>query len=108
MRNEIRGEATLNVRGKEYTLCLSLGAMAMLQSELNIEDFSKIGTALQKPNADTIGKVILALAHGGGHEELTLEDVIKWPVGLPVLMATLKEAMSMGDQNPDGSAAEGN
>lgn len=108
MRNEIRGEATLHVRGQDFTLCLSLGAMAMLQSELGIDDFSQIGSALKKPNADTIGKVILALAHGGGHEELTLAEVIKWPVGIPVLMAALKEAMSMGDQNPDGSAAEGN
>jgi hypothetical protein len=107
MQNEIRGEATIKTSdGKEITLCLSLGAMAMLQTELGIEDFSKIGESLKKPNAEVIGKVVLCLAHGGGHEEFKLEDVMKLRAGLPVLMAGIKKAMSMGETDENGAPLE--
>jgi Phage tail tube protein, GTA-gp10 len=110
MTNAVRGEVKLSVPDKgDFTLCLSLGALAEIETELGIDDVSQIGEKLKKPKAEIVAKLVCCMVHGGGHEEVTAADILKWRVGLPILMQKVKEAMSATDID-DGAEAppEGN
>lgn len=114
MTNAVRGEVKLTVPGKgEFNLCLSLGALAEIETELGIDDISQIGTKLQKPKSTDVARLVTAMVHGGGHEDVTLEDVMKWPVSLANLMGKVKLAMKATDVEVDetdgsGDQSEGN
>lgn len=108
--NAIRGEVKLDVpEVGEFNLCLSLGALAEIETEFQIDDISKIGNKLAKPKSRDIATLVCCMAHGGGHEEVTVDDVMKWRVSLPTLMGAVKQAMAstdidLGDEAPAGNA----
>lgn len=98
MTNAVRGEVQLVVPEKgTFNMCLSLGALAEIETAFEIDDISKIGEKLKKPKSRDVATLVCAMVHGGGHEEVSIDDVMKWRVSLPTLMAKVKEAMSATD-----------
>ena len=72
MANKARGEQTVKVNGKEYTLCMTLGALADLEDNLNIKSIDKLGEKFSsQPRAKDIIILLTALARGGGHDDIT-------------------------------------
>lgn len=107
MANKARGEADLIVPGRAapVTLCLSLGAMAELESAFSLDDFSGIGEVLKKPKGKDVATLVAALAKGGGHDDVTAEVVLSWQVGLPAFMLAIQAAMKTGEagEEPTGN-----
>jgi len=98
MTNAIRGEVQLVVPEKgAFNMCLSLGALAEIETAFGIDDISKIGEKLKKPKSTDVATLVCAMVHGGGHDDVTADDIMKWRVSLPTLMAKVKEAMSATD-----------
>ena len=108
MTNAVRGEVKLTVPDVgDFNMCLSLGALAEIETEFGIDDIGQIGEKLKKPKSTDVAKLVCCMVHGGGHDDVTVEQVMKWRVSLPVLMGAVKTAMSATDVELDGDA-EGN
>lgn len=98
MTNAVRGEVKLDVPGAgEFNLCLSLGALAEIETEFGIDDISKVADKLKKPKSRDVATLVCCMVHGGGHDDVTVDDVMKWRVSLPVLMSKVKQAMAATD-----------
>lgn len=76
MINKHRGEVGAVLDGRPWTLCLTLGALAELESALAADDLPKLlarFSAAQLSAQDMI-RILCAGLRGGGHN-VTLEDV---------------------------------
>lgn len=92
MTNKARGEVEYKVNGTKYKLCLTLGALTEIESELGIEDFTKVTERFKKPKMKDIQSILLALLHGGGHTEMTEEDLMHFPIDVKQLTEKIGEA----------------
>ena len=70
MTNSARGEVAVNIGGRAYILCLTLGALSEITSSLGVEDFSKIDEAFAKDPGRSINVALVALARGGGMSDI--------------------------------------
>lgn len=70
MPNKIRGEVEATLSGKTYTLCLTLGALAELESAFECETLIEVIERFQSGNvkAQDLITVIAAGLKGAGHE----------------------------------------
>ncbi len=102
MTNKVRGEVPFTIEGKEYTLCLTLGALAEIEGGLGVESIVKIGERLQQPSVTDFAMILRALLRGGGHD---IEDaeVMKWHVRFNEMAEKVTEAFAAA-----GYAEEGN
>lgn len=113
--NHARGEVVYNAgENHKYKLCLTLGALAEIETALGVEDMSKIDETFKKPSTKHLLSLFLALAHGGGHVEMTEEDLMKVPLDVSQLQGKILGAFKVagladedGD-NKDGDNKEGN
>ena len=94
MVNKISGEATLKVGDETYTLNLTLGAIAEIETETGLGSVNEVGERLQNPSAKYISVILTALLHGGGHRDVTLEDVLAMTLSANAAMEAIAEAMS--------------
>ncbi len=102
MTNKVRGEVKFEVDGKEYNLCLTLGALAEIEEALGIEDFTKIEDHFKKPKIKDIASILLALLHGGGHTDMTRDDLMSFPLNVQELTEKIGEtfrASGMGEDS---------
>lgn len=107
MPNARRGEAALHLGGQTYTLCLTLGALAELESGFGAGDLAELGGRLESGRLSGRDLITLlgAALRGGGHD-LTDAQVAALPVanGLNAIVAALGELFlaTFGDtsQNP--------
>lgn len=67
--NRARGEAALNIEGEERRLCLTLGALAELESALNAPGLEALAARLRSLSAVDLVIVLAALLRGGGEAE---------------------------------------
>ncbi len=76
MINSFRGEIDAELDGKSWTLCLTLGALASLEGELEVSNLGELAARFSdgKLSASDILKIITAGLVGGGHK-ITLEEV---------------------------------
>lgn len=86
MINGIRGEVSIKINNKDYVLCLTLGALAELETAFAINDFSQLSQKFQKLNAKDL-LVILAILLKGGQNPIAIEE-------LKEMRIELKEASS--------------
>ena len=108
MANRRRGEIAATIGGRPYTLCLTLGALAELESAFGVDDLAALGQRFGagRLGADDLVKLAGAGLRGGG-QPIVDEDIRTWPSAcLPELAAALAELLSVtfGDPpaNPQG------
>lgn len=63
--NRIRGESLLVIDAKPYCLCLTLGALAEIETELGLSDSSQLSERLSKISANDVLIILSALLSGG-------------------------------------------
>ena len=106
MANAKRGEIDAELDGKTYSLCLTLGALAELESGLGASDLVALAERFEarRLSARDILRVIGCGLRGAGHE-LTDDDVAKMKVsegltGYVKIAAALLAATFGEDPNP--------
>ncbi|GAB5457391.1 MAG: GTA-gp10 family protein [Henriciella sp.] len=70
--NGARGEVALEVAGVSRTLCLTLGALAEIETAFGCNSMAELQARLRSLSASELGIVVQALLRGGG----TPEEVI--------------------------------
>jgi hypothetical protein len=93
MVNRARGEALLSLYGRDYRLCLTLGALAEIEAGLDLPDLSALDARLSKPTARDLCVILCALLRGGG-EPMGLEDVGRLPLDARAVMTAVSEAFA--------------
>lgn len=81
MVNSLRGEIGAELDGKTWTLCLTLGALATLEKQLDAESLTALSNKLSngKLKASELIKIIHAGLVGGGYT-LSVEEVAEMRV----------------------------
>ena len=100
MANRIRGELALKIEGEVYTLCLTLGALAKIETALGLQSLADLFTRLGegKVSAGDISVILQAALMGGGHTTAALER-LGYAEALSVVAELLEITFSplMGD-----------
>jgi hypothetical protein len=91
MPNIPRGEAALDAGGKRYRLLLTLGALAEIESGLDLADLSEVSARLKQLRASDLAIVAAALMRGGGHD-VSPADVMRLPTDLGQLVTAVAQA----------------
>ena len=91
MTNRVRGEVAATVCGRALTLCLTLGALAEIESALAATGMAEIGARLQAMRASELAAVLGALARGGG-QSVTDAEVLTWPADIAGAIAAITAA----------------
>lgn len=68
--NGARGEAGVEIGGEARRLCLTLGALAELETAFGVEGFEALGGRLQDMGAADLDVALRALLRGGGEAAL--------------------------------------
>ena len=68
MTNAHRGEVSLVIDGVERTLCLTLGALAEIETALGTSGFADMAERLKRLSASDLVAVLAALLRGGGED----------------------------------------
>jgi len=68
--NKYRGEITANLDGRDWQLCLTLGALAELEAKLGEEDISALAKRFSsgRLSAGDMKTIIAIGLRGGGHD----------------------------------------
>lgn len=117
MANKARGETVLPIDGKNYVLCMTLGALAQIEDEFGIEDLSQLGELFKKPSSKKLLALVSALIRGGASSEaaqpdqasMTSEVLGGMGVSLPAALQAMKEAFKLTglEDEAEGPSAEG-
>lgn len=91
--NRARGEAPLTVGGRTYRLCLTLGALAEIESALDVTGLAALGERLCDPRGGDLILILTALLRGGGHDFDT-EEVRRLPVEMAEAVRAIAEALN--------------
>lgn len=68
--NGVRGEAVARLAGAERRLCLTLGALAEIETGLGVADMAALGERMRSLSAKDLMVVLAALLRGGGEGAL--------------------------------------
>lgn len=71
--NGVRGEAAAFLAGAERTLCLTLGALAEIETALDVKGFGELAERMRALSAGDLLAVLAALLRGGGEADLAKE-----------------------------------
>jgi hypothetical protein len=93
MINKIRGEAAMHLAGREFRLCLTLGALAEIEAGLGLTDLGALGERLARPSAKDLLLVLTALLRGGG-EAVSGADVANLPLDARTIAAAVRETFA--------------
>ena len=108
MPNRRRGEVALHLAGRTYTLCLTLGALAELESAFGVDDLTALGERFAggRLSSRDLIKLLAVGLRGGGHP-IGDDEVAALPVaeGLEPIVAALGEVLALtfgdgGDETP--------
>ncbi len=67
--NAARGEAGLEAGGRRLTLCLTLGALAEIETEMGVASLAELPERLARLKAGDLVVLLRALLRGGGERE---------------------------------------
>ena len=107
MTNRTRGEVALKANGKSYTLCLTLGALAELESAYGGEDILSLAERFSSGVlTSNEAMTLLAAALKGGGEKVDHHALaqMKFEHGMAGLIRTLADLLSVtfgGQADPD-------
>lgn len=68
--NGTRGEVTVTLAGAPRRLCLTLGALAEIETALEVEGVEALAARLRRLSAKDLTAVLAALLRGGGEDAL--------------------------------------
>lgn len=68
--NRVRGEVAANLAGGERRLCLTLGALAEMESALDCDGLTALAERMRTLSARDLAVVLAALLRGGGEPDL--------------------------------------
>ena len=68
--NKARGEVSVVLVGVERRLCLTLGALAEIETALDIDGLGALGERMRALSARDLLVVLAALLRGGGEDDL--------------------------------------
>lgn len=106
--NKQRGEVTIQgPEGKEYKLCLTLGAIAQIEDGLGVESLTKIDEVMSKARMKDVLTIFVALLNGGGNKEITSKDMIDWDVSIQDLMEVIRECFNAAGFEADKDEGDG-
>lgn len=71
--NRVRGEALVRLAGEERRLCLTLGALAEIETALNVSGVAGLAERMRALSARDLMAVLAALLRGGGEGALADE-----------------------------------
>ena len=91
MVNQARGEVTLEIGGRQLTLCLTMGALADIETALNAASLDDLDARLKNLRAGDIVNILHALLKGGG-EALSLEETKALPLDIAKTTAAIGAA----------------
>lgn len=95
MANKQRGEATMKgPEGKEYTLCLTLGAVAQIEEELGVDSLTEIDGVFEKARMKDVITILVALLQGGGNSDITRSSMMAWPLDMKEMMEGIRAAFN--------------
>ncbi len=89
--NAARGEVAVEIGGEARRACLTLGALAEIESSLGVKSIRDLGERLEDPSADDLVLVLMALLKGGG-EEISEADLRAAPLRFDAAMAAVTRA----------------
>lgn len=70
MANGVRGEVVVELAGRERRLCLTLGALAEIETGLKVEGIGGLAERMRTLSARDLTVVLAALLRGGGEDAL--------------------------------------
>lgn len=73
--NHARGEVVATLAGQPRRLCLTLGAVAELETAFEVDDFAALAGRLRSLSANDLTTVLGALLRGGGEGAVDLAAV---------------------------------
>ncbi len=106
--NSIRGEVPFAIEGEPYKLCLTLGALAEIESGLGLASLADLEKRLRAPSVADLAIVLAALLSGGGHE-ISAEELSERQVDLNAAAQAIADAFAsagLGARN-DEDAVDG-
>lgn len=102
MTNPQRGEVTIKGPGdKDYNLCLTLGAVAQIETELGLESLADIDQVMGKPSMNHLLVILIALLNGGGHRDISKDDMIDWNVSFKEVLRKIQDAFKASGYTDD-------
>ncbi len=93
MVNAARGEVALDLGGRSYCLCLTLGALAEIETVVGAKSLSDLEARLQTLSASQLTGIVHALMKGGG-EALSLEELRALPLNMGEVSAAVGKAFA--------------
>lgn len=79
MVNGVRGEVVAGLAGAERKLCLTLGALAEIETELGVAGMAALAERMKALSARDLMAVLAALLRGGGEGALA-DELARAPV----------------------------
>ncbi len=64
--NAVRGETQIDIDGRPWRLCLTLGALAELETALACRSLAELSARLSVASAEDLALILAALMRGGG------------------------------------------
>jgi hypothetical protein len=89
--NPARGEVVVPLAGTPRRLCLTLGALARIETALNLDDWSALPERFGRLSGAELLAVLAALLEGGGEDPALLDAA---PVSIPEAVAAVASALS--------------
>ncbi|MCF6291991.1 MAG: gene transfer agent family protein [Robiginitomaculum sp.] len=91
MVNHIRGEIELLINDKVHILCLTLGALAEIETGLNLTDSLQLSERLKKITAEDVLVLLAALLAGGGNP-VSIQQLRSSPLDPEVVAKAIADA----------------
>ncbi len=106
--NPVRGETTLEVNGKKYTLLLTMGALAEIEAALGVTTMGEMSLKMMRMGSMDLLRVVCILIKYGMKEEVPWDEALTWPPNIPAYTDSVKRAFIRGGfmQDPDAPAEE--
>ena len=89
--NKARGEVLLHVDGRAVRLCLTLGALAELESAFGVGSLPELAERLTALSASDL-VVVLAALTAGGDERMSVADLVAAKIDPRAAAAAVAEA----------------
>ena len=98
--NTVRGEVLLKIADETYTLCLTLGALAEIESHFGLGNLAELDACLATPKIRDLIAILGALIRGGGH---TCSDdaLAKLPIHVTDASRAISEAFACAGLGAD-------
>ncbi len=98
MENSVRGETSLMIAGVPHRLCLTLGALAKIETGLGVAGDVSLSSRLNRLNANDVLLLLQALLAGGGNP-VAIEDLRDSSLHPTEVANAIASAFSLADSD---------